>query len=170
MEYGIALGSNLGDRLGVLREAVGLMREAGMEVLAASRVYETEPVDCPEGSGAFLNAVVVVASVLEPGDLLRELQSLEVRLGRPAGHGFHEPRTVDLDILYAGGRVVREAALVLPHPRLGERRFVLEPLADVRPSLVLPGFGVSVVELLRTLVSEEASLRVVAGEAELLAP
>lgn len=170
MEYGIALGSNLGERLGVLREAVALMREAGMEVLAASRVYETEPVDCPEGSGAFLNAVVVVASVLEPGDLLRELQSLEVRLGRPAGHGFHEPRTVDLDILYAGERVVREAALELPHPRLGERRFVLEPLADVRPSLVLPGFGVSVVELLRTLVSEEASLRVVAGEAELLAP
>jgi len=168
MEYGIALGSNLGDRLGVLREAVGQMREAGMDVLAASRVYETEPVDCPEGSGAFLNAVVVVGSRLEPRALLRELQSMEVRLGRPAGHGFHEPRTVDLDILYAGDRVVREPGLELPHPRLGERRFVLEPLADVRPSLVLPGFGASVAELLRSLVSVEAPLRVAAGAAGLI--
>jgi 2-amino-4-hydroxy-6-hydroxymethyldihydropteridine diphosphokinase len=170
MEYGIALGSNLGDRLGVLREAVALMRGAGVAVLAASRVYETEPVDCPEGSGAFLNAVVVGDSLLEPRALLRELQGIEVRLGRPSGHGFHEPRTVDLDILYAGERVVREDGLELPHPRLGERRFVLEPLADVRPGLVLPGFELSVGELLRRLTSDEPPLRVVAGAAELLAP
>ena len=134
MECGIALGSNLGDRLAALREAVRRMSGGCGLVVAVSPVYETEPVDCPEGSGAFLNAVVVLESGLGLLELLRELQGIERAMGRPGERGRNAPRTVDLDVLYAGGETWRDAELTVPHPRIGERRFVLEPLAAVRPS------------------------------------
>ncbi len=160
MECGIALGSNLGDRLAALREAVARLSDGCGRVVAVSPVYETEPVDCPEGSGAFLNAVVVVESEMTPLELLRALQGIEIVMGRPAERGRNAPRTVDLDVLYVGGETWGDAELTVPHPRIGERRFVLAPLAAVRPGLVLPGQERSAVELLESLGPCDGSLRV----------
>ena len=150
---GIALGSNLGDRLAHLVQGRNLLlslHEAPAPA-ALSRVYQTEPVDCPPGSAPFLNAVVEIHTSLTPENLLRQLTRLESALGRPATRGRNAPRALDLDILYCGELIVETPSLVLPHPRLTARRFVLQPLADVRPDFVLPGEKHHVRQLLATL-------------------
>ncbi|HSI63496.1 MAG TPA: 2-amino-4-hydroxy-6-hydroxymethyldihydropteridine diphosphokinase [Candidatus Saccharimonadia bacterium] len=168
MIYGIALGSNLGDRLHHLQEAAQLLCAVHptMILRSAAPVYETDPVDCPEGSQSFLNTVVEVECNLEPLELLREMRAVEVKLGRPAEHRHHAPRTVDLDMLYADDAVLEHPDLTLPHPRMTLRRFVLQPLADIRPELVLPGQDDSrtVAEHLDALQSDEPPLRVVKRE------
>lgn len=134
---GISLGSNLGDRLAHLREAVdrlGPVRQGGH--LLRSPVYETEPVDCPPGSGSFYNAVVEIESSLAPLELLAFTQSIERELGRPAVRDRNAPRTIDLDLLYCDQLVLDEPDLVLPHPRMMQRAFVVLPLAGIRPDLV----------------------------------
>lgn len=134
---GISLGSNLGDRLAHLREAVdrlGPVREGGH--LLRSPVYETEPVDCPPGSGSFYNAVVEIESSLAPLELLAFTQSIERELGRPEVRDRNAPRTIDLDLLYCDQLVLDEPDLVLPHPRMRQRAFVVLPLAAIRPDLV----------------------------------
>lgn len=157
LEYGIALGCNLGDRLSLLHAALGALAGLG-EVEAVSAAYQTEPVDCAPGSPAFLNAVAVVRSGLAPREMLSALQGIERRMGRPEAHGRNAPRTIDLDILFAGDRVVVEEGLVLPHPRLHLRRFVIEPLAEIRQDLLLPGLVVPVKTLLERLDSTEPPL------------
>ncbi|CAN5161586.1 2-amino-4-hydroxy-6-hydroxymethyldihydropteridinediphosphokinase [soil metagenome] len=150
---GIALGSNLGDRLGNLRAArrqLRLLSRAESPVLA-SAVYETEPVGCEPGAGAFLNAVVEIGVGGEPQELLRQLRRIEQELGRPPEHAKNTSRTLDLDLLYFGAEQISTGVLQLPHPRLHERRFVLQPLADIRADLVLPGQMESVGELLARL-------------------
>ena len=150
MECGIALGSNYGDRSDHLRAAVEELRKVDPH-LEVSPVYETAPVDCPDGSGAFLNAVAVLAWAGTPPSLLHWLRGIECRLGRPAVRDKNAPRTIDLDILYAGNEAVTGEELTLPHPRLHERRFVLQPLCDLRPDLVLPGFTKTIRQLLEEL-------------------
>jgi 2-amino-4-hydroxy-6-hydroxymethyldihydropteridine diphosphokinase len=147
VECGIALGSNSGDRFANLHAALDALR-AFDPALQCSPFYETAPVDCPAGSGAFLNAVAILQWNGTPPDLLDALRGIESSLGRPLDRERNAPRTIDLDILYAGDCVLDTAALILPHPRLHLRRFVLQPLADLRPDLVLPGFPQSVAELL----------------------
>jgi 2-amino-4-hydroxy-6-hydroxymethyldihydropteridine diphosphokinase len=163
MNFGIALGSNLGDRLHHLQSAVEMILKGvpGAQLRAAAPVYETDPVECPEGAGSFYNTVIEIAADREPLPLLEELRLIEFRLGRPHEHGHHTPRTVDLDLLYADGIAMHHSDLVLPHPRLHERRFVLQPLADIRPDLILPGQTKSVADLLASLDSEEGPLRMV---------
>jgi 2-amino-4-hydroxy-6-hydroxymethyldihydropteridine diphosphokinase len=162
MIYGIALGSNLGDRMHHLQEAVRLLRMVHPTLIlrAAAPVYETDPVDCPEGSQPFYNTVIEVGCDLAPLDLLREMRAIEVKLGRPAAHGHHAPRTVDLDMLYAGDTVLEHPDLILPHPRMTLRRFVLQPLADIRPQLVLPGDARRIAQHLDALQSNEPPLRI----------
>lgn len=127
----LSLGSNLGDRWTYLREAV-----AGLpDVVAVSPVYETEPVGGPPGQGPFLNAVVELDTELSPRDLLEVAHRLEAAAGRRRVE-HHGPRTLDVDVLLVGDLVVDEPDLVVPHPRLNERRFVLRPLADLAPDLV----------------------------------
>jgi len=153
MRTGIALGSNVGDRLEALvqgRTAVLSLDGVSGPVLCSS-LYETEPVDTPEGSGRFLNAVMEVEYEGDPAALLSCLQQIEARLGRPAVRALNAPRVIDLDILYTGSQRIFSPELTLPHPRLHLRRFVLAPLAEIRPSLCLPGFAVSVEQLLREL-------------------
>jgi 2-amino-4-hydroxy-6-hydroxymethyldihydropteridine diphosphokinase len=166
MIYGIALGSNLGDRLHHLQDAVRLLLKAHptMILRSAAPVYETDPVDCPEGSQSFLNTVIEVECDLAPLELLREMRAIEVKLGRPSEHRHHAPRTVDLDMLYADGQMLAHPELTLPHPRMTLRRFVLQPLADIRPTLVLPGQERSVREILERLQNDEPPLRVVARD------
>jgi len=165
MIYGIALGSNLGDRLAQLQAAVAnLLAEPHTTLVSAAAVYESDPVDCPEGSQSFLNTVIEIGATLPPLELLQVLQNIEMALGRPEDHAFHAPRTVDLDILYADDVQMTHAKLVLPHPRLAQRRFVLEPLAEIRPDLVLPDQTEPVAALLAALTSDEAPLRLVSRD------
>ena len=152
-ECGIALGSNAGDRLANLRAAVAALREIDPQV-EVSQVYETAPVDCPDGSGAFLNAVAILSWTGAPVSLLHFLRGIECRLGRPTVRTRNAPRSMDLDIIYAGDAVAASDELTLPHPRLRERRFVLQPLCDLRPALVLPGFDRPVRQLLDALPDE----------------
>lgn len=129
----LGLGSNLGDRQSRLREAV-----AGLvDVVAVSPVYETDPVGGPP-QGAYLNAVVELDTERSPRELLALARELEERAGRVRGERFG-PRTLDVDVLLVGDLRVDDADLVVPHPRLWRRRFVVAPLADLAPDLVPPG-------------------------------
>ena len=153
MRAGIALGSNLGDRLQNLRAgraAVMAMHGVAQPVLC-SRVYETEPVGSGSGGDAFLNAVIEVEYDGLPATLLDGLQSIEAAMGRPSKRPRNAPRTLDLDILYAGNLELANNEIVIPHPRLHVRRFVLQPLHDIRPELRLPGHQGTVRELLTAL-------------------
>jgi 2-amino-4-hydroxy-6-hydroxymethyldihydropteridine diphosphokinase len=161
MRAGIALGSNLGDRLANLtagREAV--LRIPGVSApLLQSNVYETEPVGTGPGAGPFLNAAMEVGFSGDPLALLAGLRSIESALGRPTRHPRNAPRTLDLDVLYAGDLVLDDETLILPHPRLHLRRFVLAPLNDIRPELRLPGHTQSIAGLLAHLADPAAVTR-----------
>jgi 2-amino-4-hydroxy-6-hydroxymethyldihydropteridine diphosphokinase len=134
----IGLGANLGDREATLRRAVELLdAEEGVEVVAVSTLRDTEPVgffDQPR----FLNGAAAVETELAPRELLERLLAVERALGRDRTGPRFGPRTVDLDLLVYGGRVVDEPGLTVPHPRLAERRFALEPLAELDPELAFP--------------------------------
>jgi 2-amino-4-hydroxy-6-hydroxymethyldihydropteridine diphosphokinase len=158
MKVGIALGSNIEPRLLHLQAArrrIFTLHD-GQEPIASSKVYETSPVDCPENSGAFLNAVLEITTNLSPFEVLHRLQAIEIELGRPAEHGHNAPRPIDLDILYCDDLVLDGPELRLPHPRAAERRFVLQPLADIRPDLLLSQDNRSVADLLKSLDSSES--------------
>ena len=131
----LALGSNLGDRAAQLRAAVAsLANTAEVSVVAASNVYETAPVGGPE-QGPFLNAVVALDTTLSPHELLALAQRLEADAQRVRAEHWG-PRTLDVDVLLVGDFVVSDPDLVVPHPRMWERGFVLAPLHDVAPELV----------------------------------
>ena len=158
MRAGIALGANLGDRLAHLRAALltlrALFETAGP--LTLSRIYETEPVASDPDAGSYLNAVVEIEYDGQPIALLDALQEIEARMGRPSKRPRNAPRTIDLDILYVGNLILANDEVVIPHPRLHQRRFVLTPLADIRPDLILPGQQLSVAELLSRLTDPAA--------------
>lgn len=141
MRAGIALGANLGDRLRSLttaRARIFALPDIAPPLLSSS-VYETEPVECEPGANKFLNAVIEIGHPGPPQELLGELKKIEALLGRPPEHAPNDSRTIDLDLLYHGARVVEEPGLQLPHPRIHLRGFVLHPLAEIRPNLILPG-------------------------------
>jgi 2-amino-4-hydroxy-6-hydroxymethyldihydropteridine diphosphokinase len=129
----LGLGSNLGDRRRYLREAVAALPD----VVAVSPVYETDPVGGPGGQDAYLNVVVELETTLTPRSLLEASQAAEAAAHRVRGERWG-PRTLDVDVLLVGDLVVDEADLVVPHPRMWERSFVLVPLADLAPELVGP--------------------------------
>lgn len=159
--FGIALGSNLGDREANLRRAVALLRERipqAQEWLIGD-LYETDPVDCAPGTQAFLNTVLQVQARLSPEAMHAHLQAVEQALGRPAQRERNAPRTLDLDLLYAGDFVLSDPVLILPHPRLHLRRFVLQPLADIRPQLQLPGHTRSIAAHLAALEDDSSAVR-----------
>jgi 2-amino-4-hydroxy-6-hydroxymethyldihydropteridine diphosphokinase len=135
----VGLGSNLGDREATLRRALELLGE-GVVVVAVSSFRETEPWGYDD-QPAFLNAAAAVDTELSPRELLDALLEVERTLGRTRDGPRYGPRTIDLDLLLYGDEVIDEDGLKIPHPRLHERRFVLEPLADLAPQLVVPGLG-----------------------------
>jgi 2-amino-4-hydroxy-6-hydroxymethyldihydropteridine diphosphokinase len=137
----VGLGANLGDREPTLRAAVeALAAEEGIEVVAISTLRETDPVGVSE-QPQFLNGAAALETTLSARELLDRLLEIEQRFGRVRIPGEHGPRTLDLDLLLYGGEVIGEPGLTVPHPRLHERRFVLEPLAELVPGLVVPGRG-----------------------------
>ena len=141
MRAGIALGSNLGERLANLRNARReiISMKGALPPLRCSAIYETEPIDCEKGAAKFFNAVIEFGYAGQPIELRRELAAIERVLGRPAAHERNMSRPIDLDLLYFGDVIIETAELRLPHPRIVDREFVLRPLADIRPDLVLPG-------------------------------
>jgi 2-amino-4-hydroxy-6-hydroxymethyldihydropteridine diphosphokinase len=160
VRVGIAIGANVGDRLSQMQRGIRLLLERveGAGRVGVGGLYETAPVDCPEGSGAFYNSVVVLETELPAKLLLKLLQGIERMLGRDEVRSVNAPRPLDLDILFYGDEVIREEGLEVPHPRLHLRRFVLAPLADVMPELRLPGYASTVAELLAGLDCDPAEV------------
>jgi len=145
----VALGSNLGDRLGHLDHAVGRLQTV-LRDLKVSRYLETAPAGVSGPQPLFLNAAAIGSTLLSPRDVLELLLGIERERGRERPH-VNAPRTLDLDLILYGDSVIDEPGLVVPHPRFRERRFVLEPLAEVAPDLVDPVTHVSVATLLKRL-------------------
>jgi 2-amino-4-hydroxy-6-hydroxymethyldihydropteridine diphosphokinase len=156
----IGLGSNLGDRMTMLRMAIQRLETLG-RIAGVSRLYETVPVGYLE-QPPFLNAVVALDTALAPIDLLRALLKVERALGRTRSFQ-NAPRTLDLDLLLVDDAIFDTTELTLPHPRLHERAFVLVPLAEIAPELVHPGTGKTIQELLYTLPDQGVEVSAVAG-------
>ena len=153
----IALGSNLGDSREIILQATARLQELSDQPLLKSSLWQSSPVECPPGSPMFLNAVVTLTprSGETPEFLLAKLQALEKEFGRRPKKVLNEPRPLDLDLIAFGDEVRATPELMLPHPRVHLRRFVLAPLAEIAPYLVLPGQTQSVLNLLRVLTSDE---------------
>src|SRR6266571_7322709 len=162
MRTAVALGSNLGDRL----ENLCAARKAILDVpnvtppIFSSAIYETEPVGCEAGAGKFLNAVVEFEYQGDPATLLEQLIGIEEALGRKRDHPKNISRTIDIDLLYYGDQAIDIGQLQLPHPRIYSRKFVLQPLADIRPDLVLPGMKKTIRKLLEELDESVEVVRV----------
>ncbi len=152
----LALGSNIGDRADRIRKALEFLREISLDPLHPSKIYETAPVG-PIDQGKFLNLCVRFSTKLSPRQLLDYCRDVEIRLGRiPRGHWA--PREIDLDILAYEKESLQQADLIIPHPRIAERQFVLVPLADLDPHLVLPGYKENVQRLLQKLRDQEGAM------------
>lgn len=157
----VALGSNLGDSQRVLREAMQQLQAISRQPLVQSSLWQTAPVDCPPGSPPFVNAVVALVpdDRETPESLLAKLQALEKKFGRQPKKVLNEPRPLDLDLIAFGRETRNTPELTLPHPRAHLRRFVLQPLSEIAPDLVLPGQTKSVVQWLALLPADEAIAR-----------
>ncbi|MGO9881729.1 MAG: 2-amino-4-hydroxy-6-hydroxymethyldihydropteridine diphosphokinase [Solirubrobacteraceae bacterium] len=134
----LGLGSNIGDRRAHLEAAVAALPRLGVDVLASSSVYETEPVGLVLDQRQFYNACLRVSTELGPEPLLDACKAVEREVGRAAGGVRHGPRVIDVDLLLLGDLVYESERLVLPHPETGSRRFVLVPLLELDPELTLP--------------------------------
>ena len=158
----VALGSNLGDSAQILREAMARLQEFSDQPLLRSSLWQTTPVDCPPGSPSFLNAVVglMPRPAETPESLLTKLQALEKEFGRTLKTVLNEPRPLDLDIIAFGNEIRATENLLLPHPRAHERRFVLQPLSEIAPDVILPGQFKTVCELLQGLPPDPSMRRV----------
>jgi len=149
----LSLGSNIGEREAQLRDAIRRLEAAGVQMIRESSVYETEPQDLHDQPW-FLNLVLEVETRLSPIQLLTAIQAIEESMGRkrdvPKG-----PRSIDIDILLYGVAIVETEDLQIPHPRLAQRRFVLEPLAELAPDLQHPRSGRTMRELLRDVQGQD---------------
>jgi len=157
MEIALSLGTNLGDRLAHLREAaLRISNLPKTTIVAKSRIYETVPVGVkPQYQDmAYLNSVVIIDTEIPVEAISNHIHAIESAMGRIRTEDRFAPRPIDIDILYADNQTRDETALTLPHPRWAQRRFVLQPLADVRPNRILPGYAQCVSELLAHLGGE----------------
>jgi 2-amino-4-hydroxy-6-hydroxymethyldihydropteridine diphosphokinase len=157
MEYALSFGSNMGDRLlNLTRAAKAVTQRLKIREAEHSRVYETAPFGVrPQYSHMnFLNAVMVFESGSIPQAVSETIHSIEHEMGRVRGKDRFAPRPIYIDILYAGDTISAREDLMLPHPRWSERRFVVEPLADIRPQLVVPGCSLTVKQMLSNMPQE----------------
>lgn len=157
----IALGSNVGDSPSILRRAMDQLETLSHKPLLRSSLWQTTPVDCPPGSPTFVNAVVALTPQPDEssGALLTKLLEMEKDFGRRPKKVLNEPRRLDLDLIAYGTEISARPELILPHPRAHERRFVLQPLNEIAPNVILPGHRRTVAQLLAVLVSKEIMVR-----------
>jgi 2-amino-4-hydroxy-6-hydroxymethyldihydropteridine diphosphokinase len=153
----IALGSNLGNSRELIHQAISRLQEFSDEPVLESSLWESTPVDCPPGSPLFVNSVIGLIPRADetPESLLFKLQELEKVFGRQPKKILNEPRPLDLDLIAFGTEIRATPQLTLPHPRAHLRQFVLRPLAEIAPDLILPGQMKTVAELLSGLTSSE---------------
>ncbi len=158
----IALGSNLGDSPQLLRNAMAQLQTFSAAPIWRSSLWETDPVDCPPGSPKFLNAVAgfLPQSGKTPESLLKKTQDLEKMFGRITKRVLNEPRPLDLDLIAFGQETRNTPDLILPHPRAHQRRFVLQPLSEIAPDLILPGQTQTVAQLLANLPPGETCVKI----------
>lgn len=154
-QAGISLGSNLGESDLILQNTIGRLQKLHMgdsSIFLISSFYKTAPVNCPPESPDFLNAVVQLETSLSSNQLIEVLQKLEAEAGRPPLPRIkNSPRTLDLDLLYHGTSILTTDLLILPHPKILEREFVLKPLSEIAPNLTLPGWEKTAEEYLLNL-------------------
>ena len=157
----VALGSNLGDSRQIILDAMARLQKLSRAPILKSSLWQTSPVDCPPDSPKFVNAVVSLVPFGNetPESLLKKLCELEKEFGRAPKTVLNEPRPLDLDLIAFGNQIRNSPALILPHPRAHLRRFVLQPLSEIAPELILPGQGKTVAELLAGLPSHETVTR-----------
>ena len=158
VEVGLSLGSNIGDRLRYIRQSKTLLlMDPSVRFIDQSSVYETEPVDVKEKHQQmkFLNAVLIVESSCTAQEWLTKIKKVEDALQRVRTDDRNAPRTIDVDILFVGEEVVDSENLQIPHPRWSDRSFVVEPLAEVRPNLILPDSGNPVLEIFEQMPASE---------------
>jgi 2-amino-4-hydroxy-6-hydroxymethyldihydropteridine diphosphokinase len=154
----LGLGSNVGDRRAHLEEAVAALPAHGVNVVASSSVYETEPVGLVLDQREFYNACLAIETEHDPDALLRACKEVERSLGRVAGGPRHGPRPIDVDVLLLDALVYESDRLTLPHPEVTSRRFVLVPLLELDPGLVLPD-GTSLADALVALGGDGQEVR-----------
>jgi 2-amino-4-hydroxy-6-hydroxymethyldihydropteridine diphosphokinase len=157
----VSLGSNLGDSRRLLPEAMGRLQQFSDEPVIRSALWQTKPVDCPPGSPVFINAVAGLRTRAgeTPESLLSKLRGLEVEFGRQPKQVLNEPRILDLDLICFGVETRRSEALILPHPRAHLRKFVLQPLGEIAPELVLPGQTRCIRQLLGDLPADQVIIK-----------
>lgn len=157
----VSLGSNLGEPQTTIREAIRRLEKFSNQPLRKSSLWQTSPVDCPPDSPLFVNAVVALVPFAHetPESLLHRLHGLEKKSGRTPKKVVNEPRVLDLDLITFGNETRNTAELTLPHPRAHRRRFVLQPLSEIAPDLVLPGQTRTVAQLLAELSGAESVTR-----------
>ena len=158
----MALGANLGNSRDTVIRAMKALENLSDGPLLKSALWETEPVDCPPGSPKFVNAMVGLTALKgeTPESLLAKLQQLEREFGRKPKAVLNEARTLDLDLIAFGSHIRRSNELILPHPRAHERLFVLQPLSEIAPDLVLPGQAGSVAQLLAQLPPDQSARKI----------
>jgi 2-amino-4-hydroxy-6-hydroxymethyldihydropteridine diphosphokinase len=157
----VALGSNLGDSRQIILDAMARLQHFSDQPILKSSLWQTSPVNCPPGSPNFVNAVVglVPRDGETPESLLKKLHVLETEFGHRPRKVLNEPRPLDLDLIAFGAETRNSPELILPHPRARERRFVLQPLSEIAPKLILPGQRRTVSQLLAELPPGEAVTR-----------
>jgi 2-amino-4-hydroxy-6-hydroxymethyldihydropteridine diphosphokinase len=157
----IALGSNLGDSRQIILAAIMRLQKFSDAPILKSSLWQSLPVDCPPDSPKFVNAVVglIPKENETPKSLLKKLRELEKEFGRAPKMILNEPRPLDLDLIAFGNEICKSSELILPHPRAHLRRFVLQPLSEIAPDLILPGQGKIVSHLLATLPGDETVTR-----------
>ena|SRR5437588_4191700 len=157
----IALGSNLGTSETSVRRAMDQLEQFSAKPLLRSSLWQTTPLDCPPDSPRFVNAVAGLTPRHEesPESLLKKLQEMEIEAGRPAKRAKNAPRPLDLDLLTFADEIRNTAQLVLPHSRAQQRRFVLQPLAEIAPEFTFPGARKTISELLAHLPLDPALIR-----------
>ena len=153
----VALGSNLGNSVDIIARAFAQLQSLSSQPILQSSLWQSTPVDCPPGSPLFVNGVAGLVPLANeiPLSLLRKLRGMEQQFGRQPKKILNEPRVLDLDLIAFGAETMKTADLVLPHPRAHLRKFVLQPLGEIAPDLVLPGQTQTVLELLRGMNTTE---------------
>jgi len=161
----LSLGSNLGDQIENLKSAVRELNSRNIRITACSAVYETSPVDCDNNSPAFLNAAIGVETELNPDNLINIILDIEKKIGRKRSVK-NAPRIIDIDVLLYGNIISDDEKIILPHPRMSERLFVLTPLREIAGEVIHPIIGKSINEMHR-LAQKTSSEKVILFESSL---